>query len=202
MKFSLRKTLVSTVVALTLTSSLAPSLIASASNGQDEAVSGSQVENIENQYSEQFIKVSETDLYDKNDGAIYHFDSAEALNQYIASPTPYNNTTNNTVVPPISATPEWVQFNQVYFTPSEAQEIANAARSNQTLSQFVTLLGTILGGKSTGAGVTVQAMSMLMYNSSQAVINAANQNRGFTVVYEQNVNWTGYGPRTRTRIVI
>ena len=137
MKFSLRKTLVSTVVALTLTSSLAPSLIASASNGQDEAVSGSQVENVENQYNEQFIKVSETDLYDKNDGAIYHFDSAEALNQYIVSPTLYNNTTNNTIVPPIPGTPEWVQINQVYFTPSEAQEIANAARGNQGLATIV-----------------------------------------------------------------
>lgn len=120
----------------------------------------------------------------------------------MASPAPYNNTINNTIVPPIPGTAEWVQFNQVYFSPSEAQEIANAARRNQTLSQFVTLLGTILGGKSTGAGVTAQAMGMLMYSSSQTIINAANQNRGFTVVYEQNVNWTGYGARTRTRIVI
>lgn len=40
MKFSLRKTLISTVTALTLTSSLAPSLIAVASDGQDEVASG------------------------------------------------------------------------------------------------------------------------------------------------------------------
>lgn len=190
MKLSLRKMMIGTSTAAILATCISPTIGAVLASEERAEVTVQQ--DISSEESTFFDVVDNTTLLDKRDDALYNFDSNEDMINYIESSS----------LPSTRQTSQWSEMDRVTLSASQTQDLADDVREAQSLGNWTALAGTWIGifGSSVVGG-TVTTLGVLMQEHNQVIVDAANNNQSITIVREENTNWNGYGPRTRTRFI-